>query len=164
MEGPCRATPAKPASIHTRRQNFYTRRVKRAKRKRQPARWWSDWSTRFVVGRPGVHSLSRIIPTDFKKMVLTASLFGFPVKKEIVWRTSRQACLLCPWARHLTGHLHFYVADRWPTRTSPGYNCEVAHPACRKRRLLGTQQWQSALLWWGYQSFMTGSKWAAIFS
>ena len=31
----------------------------------------------------------------------------------IVWRTSRQACLLCPWARHLTGCLHFYVADRW---------------------------------------------------
>ena len=26
------------------------------------------------------------------------------------------------------------------------YNCEVANPACRKRRLLGTHQWQSALL------------------
>ena len=57
------------------------------------------------------------------------------IKKGIVWRTSRQACLLCPWVRHLTGRLHFYVADRWPTRTSPGYNCEVANPACRKRRL-----------------------------
>ena len=30
-----------------------------------------------------------------------------------VWRTSRQACLLCPWARHLTGCLRLYVADRW---------------------------------------------------
>ena len=30
--------------------------------------------------------------------------------------------------------------------TSPGYNCEVAKPACCKRRLLGTHQWQSALL------------------
>ena len=31
------------------------------------------------------------------------------------------------------------MADRWPTRTSLGYNCEVAsaNPACRKRRLLG---------------------------
>ena len=38
------------------------------------------------------------------------------------------------------------VAHRWPTCTSPGYNCEVANPACRKRRLLGTHQWQSALL------------------
>ena len=63
-----------------------------------------------------------------------------------MWRTSRQACLLCPWARHLTGCLHLYVADRWPTHTSPDYNCEVANPACHKRQLLGTRQWQSALL------------------
>ena len=44
------------------------------------------------------------------------------------------------------GRLRLYVADRWRTRTTPGYNCEVAHRACRKRRLLGTHQWQSALL------------------
>ena len=31
----------------------------------------------------------------------------------IVWRTSRQACLLCPWARHLTGCFLLYVSDRW---------------------------------------------------
>ena len=61
-------------------------------------------------------------------------------------KSSRQACLLCPSARHLTGHLHLYVADRWRTPTSPGYNCEDANPACRKRRLLGTHQWQSTLL------------------
>ena len=48
--------------------------------------------------------------------------------------------------KHLTGRLHLYVEDRWPTRTSPGYNCEVANPACRKRRLLCTHQLQSALL------------------
>ena len=24
-----------------------------------------------------------------------------------------------------------YVADRWPSHTSPGYNCEVANPACQ---------------------------------
>ena len=68
------------------------------------------------------------------------------VQKEIEGRSSRQVCLLCPWARHLTGSLYLYVADRWRTRTSPGYNCEAAHPACYKRRLLGTHQWQSALL------------------
>ena len=28
-------------------------------------------------------------------------------------RTSQQACLLCPWARHLTGCLRVYVADKW---------------------------------------------------
>ena len=48
---------------------------------------------------------------------------------------NKQACLLCPWAKHLTRRLHLYVADRWPARTSPGYNCEVANLACRKRRL-----------------------------
>ena len=49
-------------------------------------------------------------------------------------------------ARHLRGRLHLYVAHRWPTRIAPRYNCEVPHPACRKRLLLGTHQWQSALL------------------
>ena len=77
-------------------------------------------------------------------MVFTASLLGAQHIKEIVWRTSRQVRLLCPWARHLTGRLHLYVADRWPTRTSPDYNCEVANQ--HVRRLLGTHQWQSTLL------------------
>ena len=91
-----------------------------------------------MVGGPGVLSLSRVIPKDLKIMVFAAFPLGAQHKKGIVWRTSRQACLLCPWAKHLTGCLHLYVADRWPTRTSPGYNCEVAIPACRKRRILGT--------------------------
>ena len=73
-------------------------------------------------------------------MVFTASLLGPRHKKGIAWRTSRQAWLLCPWARHLTGRLHLYVADRWRTRTSPGYNCEAPHPVCRKRRLVDTHQ------------------------
>ena len=79
-------------------------------------------------------------------MVFTAYLLGAQHKKGIVWRTSRQACLLFPWARHLTGRLHFYVADMWLTRTLPGYNCEAANLAYRKRLLLGIYQWQSALL------------------
>ena len=29
----------------------------------------------------------------------------------------------------LKGTPHLYVADRRPSRTSPGYNCEVANPA-----------------------------------
>ena len=33
----------------------------------EPARWCSAWSVHIVVGRPGVHSLSRVIPKDFKK-------------------------------------------------------------------------------------------------
>ena len=94
------------------------------------------------------------MPKDFTKRCSQLPCLALSIKKEIVWRTSWQACLLCPWARHLPGRLHLYVADRWPTRTSPGYNCEVAHPGCRKRRLLNAHQWQSSLL---------GSKWAAIF-
>ena len=98
-----------------------------------------------LSNRPRVHSLSRVIPNDHK-MVFTASLLGAQHKKGIVWRTSRQAFLLCPWARHLTGRLHLYVADRWATRTSPGCSCEVANPSCRKRRLLGIHQWQYTFL------------------
>ena len=94
----------------------------------------------------GVHSVSQVIQKDFKKMVFAASLLGAQNKKAIVSRTSWQVCLLCLWARPLMGRLHLYVADKWPTRTSPDYNYEVANPACRKRRLLGTHQWQSALL------------------
>ena len=64
-------------------------------------------------------------------MVFTAFLLGAQHIKEMVWKTSRKAWLLCSSARHLTGRLHLYVADRWLTRTSPGYNCEVANPACQ---------------------------------
>ena len=61
--------------------------------------------------------------------------------------------------------LNLYVADRWPTRTSPGYIYEVANAACRKRRHLSTHNTSGSppCWWWGYQSLMTGSKWAAIF-
>ena len=60
-----------------------------------PARWRGGSSVRFAVGRPGIHFPSRVIPKDFKKRhsqppCLSLSKIG------IVWRTSRQACLLCP--------------------------------------------------------------------
>ena len=42
-------------------------------------------------------------------MVFTASLLGVQ-QIEIVWRTSRQACLFCLWARHLTGCLRLDMA------------------------------------------------------
>ena len=95
-----------------------------------PARWCSGESVRIAVGRSGVHSLSQVIPKDFKKWYSQLPCLALSIYKGIVWRTSRQACLLCPWARHLTGRLRLYVADRWPSRTSPDYNCEVANPAC----------------------------------
>ena len=64
-------------------------------------------------------------------MVFAASLLGAQHVERIVWRTSRQVWLLCFWARHLMGRLHLYLADRWPSRTSPDYNCEVANLACQ---------------------------------
>ena len=98
------------------------------KRLAAPTRWCCGDSVRFAVGRPGVYSLSRVIPKHFKKWYSQHPCLALSIKKR-VWRTSRQACLSCPWARHLTGRLHLYVADRWPTRTSPDYNCKVVNPA-----------------------------------
>ena len=95
-------------------------------------------------------------------MVFTAFLLGAQNKKWIMWRITRQACLLCPLAKYLTGCLHFLVADRWPARTSPGYNCEIANPACQTT--LGYPPMAIRLIGGGAtQSFATDSKWAVIF-
>ena len=103
-------------------------------------------SIRFAVGRPWVRFLSRVISKDFKKWYSQLSWLALRIKKEIVSRTNRQVCLLCPWARHLTGRLHLYVAGRWRTRTLPDYNSKSVHPTFCNRRLFNTHQWQSALL------------------
>ena len=96
-------------------------------------------------------------------MVFTASLLGAQHKKGIVWRTSRQACLLCPWARHLTGRLHLYVSEGGPP---------VLHwitiVKLLTQHVIKDDSWvptsgSPPCWWWGYQSLMTGSKWAAIF-
>ena len=73
-------------------------------------------------------------------MVFKAFLLGAQHEKRTSVENKPASLLVVSLARYLTGRLHFYVADRWPTRTSLGYNCEVANPACRKRRLLGTHQ------------------------
>ena len=70
------------------------------------------WSVRLAVGRRGLHLTSRVIPKYFKKWYSQLTYLALSTI-EIVCTTSRQACLLCPWARHLTGCLHFYVVDRW---------------------------------------------------
>ena len=68
---------------------------------------------RLQSGRSNHYTIAPVCKcNDFKKCYsqfpcLALSTYG------IVWRTSRQACLLYPWARHLTGCLRFYVADRW---------------------------------------------------
>ena len=54
---------------------------------------------------------------DFKKWYLQLPCLTL-CTRGIMWRTSRQACFLCPWARHLTVCLHLYEADSWPVYPS----------------------------------------------
>ena len=78
-------------------------------------------------------------------MVFTVSLLGAQHKKRDSVENKPASLLVVSLGKALNGTPHLYVEDRWPTRISPGYNCKVTHPAC-KWRLLGTHQWQSALL------------------
>ena len=80
------------------------------------------------------------------------SLLGTQHKKGIVWRSNRQACLFL--GKALNGTPHLYVADRC---------CEslTKHIVSSDSRVLTNG---SPPCWWcGYQSCMTGSKWAATF-
>ena len=52
-------------------------------------------------------------------------------KKKGWWENKRASLLVVPLGKALNGTPHIYVADRWPSRTSPGNNCKVAHPVCR---------------------------------
>ena len=47
---------------------------------------------------------------------LKNGIHSLPAWRSANWDSvnrSGQVRLLCPWARHLTGRLHLYVADRW---------------------------------------------------
>ena len=74
-------------------------------------------------------SQSRVIPKDYKKWYSQLPFLALSTKGT-VWSTSRQACLLCPWARHLTGRLHLYVVNRWWIEQS---TCRGG-PVLRKKR------------------------------
>ena len=84
--------------------------------------------------------------------------------KGIVWRTSRQACLLCLWARHLTGVASTFM---WQTGGLPALH-QVTIVKLLTQDVVKGDSWvptsgSPPCWWWGYQSLMTGSKWAAIF-
>ena len=55
---------------------------------------------------------SRVISKDFKKWYSQLPCLALSTKR-IARKTSRQACLFCPWARHFTECLHLYLADKW---------------------------------------------------
>ena len=50
--------------------------------------------------------------TEHFKTVFTASLLDADTNR-IVWKKSRQVCLLCSQVTAPNEHLHLYVADRW---------------------------------------------------
>ena len=52
-----------------------------------PARWCSGESVRIAVGRPGIHSLSRVIPKDFKNGIHSFPAWRSALKKESVENT-----------------------------------------------------------------------------
>ena len=75
----------------------------------------------------------------------------------------RQDCLLCPWARHLTGRLR----PMWQTGGLPILHRANIMKLLTKHVVKGNT-WVPTngslpCWWWGYQLLMTGSKWAAIF-
>ena len=80
------------------------------------------------------------------KMVFTAFLLGAQ-HIGIVWRTSRQACLLCPWTRHLTGCLHLHVADRWWGQASyPSWRLSLTKDLQREHVLIRMNEWRHGKL------------------
>ena len=48
---------------------------------RELAGWRSGWSVRFAIGRPGAHSLSLVIPKDFKKWYAHFPCLALSTKK-----------------------------------------------------------------------------------
>ena len=120
--------------------------AKRPRSKLRPARW------RLAVDRPGVHSLSRAIPKNLKKVVLTASLLGAQNNKRIVW------------TMHLAERLHLYVADGGVSVIHRVTIVKLLTQHVVKGDFWVPTSGSPPCWWWGYQSLMTGSKWAAIFS
>ena len=97
--------------------------IAKFEKKAQPARWCSGESVRIAVGRPGVHSLSRVIPKDFKNWYSQLPCLALSIERDSV-ENKPASLLVVPLGKALSGTPHLYVADRWPTRTSPDYNCE----------------------------------------
>ena len=73
------------------------------------SRCCSGWIVLFSVGRHVfnffVESHQKSIKNDIPSLKL--SITG------IVWRKSRQVCLLSYWVKHLIWYFYFYVANRW---------------------------------------------------
>ena len=94
----------------------------------------------------GFISLSRVIPNDFKKWYSQLQCLALSIKKRDGVESKLASLLVVSLGKALNGTPPSLCGKQVAYPFPPGYNCEVASPACRKKRLLGTHQWQSALL------------------
>ena len=101
---------------------------------------------------------------EVAEVATTVSLLGAQHKKGIVWKTSRHACLLFPWVRHLAGRFPFM----WQTGGLPVlYRVTVVK--LLTQHITKGDSWvpisgSPPCKWWGYQSLITSSKQDAIFT
>ena len=128
-----------------------------------PARWCSGKCICFAVGRPGVHSVSRVIPKDFKKWYSQLPCLAHSIKK---WWCGEQAGKLafCVLGQGTLRHVSTFM---WQTG-GPPVLYRITIVKLPTQHVVKDDSWvptggSPPCWWWGYQSLMTGSKWAAIF-
>ena len=135
----------------------------------EQARWCSDENVRIAVGRPEVHSLSRVIPKDFEHWYLQLPCLALRIKRNSV--ENNPACLfvvflglLCSWAKHLKRDASSFM---WQTGV-PTVLHRITIVKLLTQHVVKDDSWvptsgSPPCWWWGYQSIKTGSKLAAIF-
>jgi len=112
-----------------------------------PAWCASGWSIRLAVGR--LEFTPRWVrPKDLKSWYLQFPCLTFSIKG-IVWKTSQQVRLLCPWARHLMGcpsslaYLCAVAYLRYPAPQGKKYSC-ASHQQklCSLKWKIGAKVWK----------------------
>ena len=130
---------------------------------REPMRWCSGESVRIAVGRPGVYSLCRVIPKDFKKWYSLLPCLALSIERDSM-ENKPASLLVVSLGKALNG------------TPPPLFGRQVAPPVLHRitivklltQHVVKDHSWvptsgSPTCWWWGYQSLMTGSKWAAIF-
>ena len=120
---------------------------------------------RSAVGRPGVHSLSQVIPKDFKKWYSQLPCLALSIKKRDGVNNKPASLLVVSLGKTLNGTL------------PPLCGRQVAYPyftglsfvKLLTQHIVKGGSWvftcgSPPCWWWGYQPPMIGSKWTAIFT
>ena len=126
-------------------------------------RWCSGESVRFVVGRPGVHSPSQVIPKDFKNGIHSFPAWRSAYKRDSV-KNKPASLLVVSLGKTLNGTPPTFM---WQTGGPPVLH-RITIVKLLTQHVVKDDSWVPAsgsrpCWWWGYQSLKTGSKWAAIF-